>query len=205
MSLVAVNHAEDKILTLYCGVYIPLSVPLELVIQRKPRATKLPELPSSIGTHNMHNVHEQMIRKQGNRPEAEYSVLDLATPVYVQDSRGAQWRPGTEQKPVDGPDSYWMQFPGGSVIRRTHCAFKMRPTFTERKVHSQQQEWRPECQVRQFSQPWGIQFHTLLNQSCCCCCSSRCCYCCYQCSDCTRCTKKIREGKHWSRSKAIQR
>ena len=66
-----------------------LALPLELMIQRKARATKLPELPSSIGTHNTHNVHEQMIRKQGNRPEAEYSVLDPATPVYVQDSRGA--------------------------------------------------------------------------------------------------------------------
>ena len=50
-------------------------------IIRKPRATKLSQVPSNTGTHNIHNVHKELIRKQGNRPEIEYSVSDPATLV----------------------------------------------------------------------------------------------------------------------------
>ena len=57
-------------------------------MQRKPRTTKLPQLSSNIGTHNMHNVHEELIKRQGNHLEREYYMLDAGTPACVQNYRG---------------------------------------------------------------------------------------------------------------------
>ena len=57
-------------------------------------------------THNMHNVHQEMIRRQGNKPEIEYSVIDPGTPVYAQNSREERWHPTTVIKPADALDSY---------------------------------------------------------------------------------------------------
>ena len=49
--------------------------PIELMVQRKPRATKLPQLPSNNRSQNKHNVHEKMIKHQGNRSESSIPCL----------------------------------------------------------------------------------------------------------------------------------
>ena len=54
----------------------------------------------------MHNVHEELIRYQGNNPEIQYSVFDPRTLVYVQDSRGNLWKPDVVSHQTDDPDSY---------------------------------------------------------------------------------------------------
>ena len=50
-----------------------IASPMELMMQWKERATKLPHLPqSNIGNHNMYNVCKELLRRQGNCPEREY-------------------------------------------------------------------------------------------------------------------------------------
>ena len=64
----------------------PISViipsPLEMMIQKNPR-TILPQLPSNIGktAHNVHNMHNEIIKLQGNSTEVGYSALEPGTLV----------------------------------------------------------------------------------------------------------------------------
>ena len=123
---------------------------MELIMRRKPRATMLPQLPSNIGTHNMHSVCKKHIKRQGNRPERECSQLDAGIPVYVKNSRGRKWQPGVVVKPAHAPDSYWVQFENSAVLRRTCSALKVRSSLPCGEVNSHQEEWRGETANAQF-------------------------------------------------------
>ena len=100
----------------------------------------------------MHNVDEELIRRQGNCPEREYSMLDTGTLVYVQNSRQENWQPAIMVKPTDAPDSYWVQFGNGAILRRTCSALKVKSSPTCGEVHSHQKEWNGETDNVEFHQ-----------------------------------------------------
>ena len=51
-------------------ITLTIPSPLEVLMQRKPR-TKLPQLPTNIG-ETAHNVHDALIRHQGNHIKVSY-------------------------------------------------------------------------------------------------------------------------------------
>ena len=47
------------------------------------KGENLPQLPSALGAPEMNQTHQELIRRQGNKPEREYQELLPGTPVWV--------------------------------------------------------------------------------------------------------------------------
>ena len=56
---------------------------LELMAQYTPREKSLPQLPSALGVPEMHQTHQELIKRQGNKPERIYPERLPDTPVWV--------------------------------------------------------------------------------------------------------------------------
>ena len=61
-----------------------IASPLQLITQRTPREKDLPQLPSTLGAKEMHETHQELIRRQQNKPEKNYIELTPGMPVWVQ-------------------------------------------------------------------------------------------------------------------------
>ena len=58
-----------------------IASPLQLLTQCTPREKNLPQLPSILGTQEMYQTHQELIKRQGNKPEKSYIELACGTPV----------------------------------------------------------------------------------------------------------------------------
>ena len=45
-----------------------IASPLQLMTQHTPREKSLPQLPSALGAPEMHQTHQELIKRQGNKP-----------------------------------------------------------------------------------------------------------------------------------------
>ena len=63
-----------------------MASPLQLMTQSTLRQKKLPQLPSALGAPEMHQTHQELIKRQGNKSKSErkYQELFSGTPVWVQ-------------------------------------------------------------------------------------------------------------------------
>ena len=61
-----------------------ITSPLQLITQRTPREKDLPQLPSTLGAQEMYETHQELIRRQQNKPEKNYIELTPGMPVWVQ-------------------------------------------------------------------------------------------------------------------------
>ena len=52
-----------------------IASPLQLLTQCTPREKNLPQLPSTLGTPGMDQTHQEIIKRQGNKPERNYVEL----------------------------------------------------------------------------------------------------------------------------------
>ena len=55
--------------------------PLQLLTQCTPRGKNLPQLPSTLGAQEMYQTHQELMKRQGNKPEKSYIELTPGTPV----------------------------------------------------------------------------------------------------------------------------
>ena len=69
-----------------------IASPLQLLIHCTPRKKNLPQLPSTLGASEMNQTHQELIKRQGNRPERNYIEL---TPVTSLGSAQAECYIGT--------------------------------------------------------------------------------------------------------------
>ena len=53
------------------------------------------QLPSTLGAQEMHQTQQELIKRQGNKPEKSYIELTPGTPVWVQHRQNATWEPAT--------------------------------------------------------------------------------------------------------------
>ena len=111
-----------------------IASPLQLMTQRTPREKDLPQLPSTLGTQEMHQTQQELMKRQGNKPEKSYIELTPGTPVWVQHRQNATWEPATVVSQCT-PNSYWIMQENGTeqpkVYRRTRSMLKIRSTPTE--------------------------------------------------------------------------
>ena len=59
-----------------------IASPLQLMTQCTPRERTY-QLPSAFGAPEMYQTHQELIKRQGNKPEREYQELPTGTPVWV--------------------------------------------------------------------------------------------------------------------------
>ena len=84
-----------------------IASPLQLMTQHTPREKNLPQLPSTLGAPEMHQTHQELIKREGNKPEKKYQELLPGTPVWVQHRQNATWEPAIVVNQC-APDSHWI-------------------------------------------------------------------------------------------------
>ena len=57
-----------------------IASPLQLLMQCTPRDKNLQQLPSTLGAQEMYQTRQELIKRQGNRPERNYIELTPDTP-----------------------------------------------------------------------------------------------------------------------------
>ena len=88
----------------------------------------------------MYQTQQELMKRQGNKPEKSYIELVLGTPVWVQHRQNATWEPATVINQC-APNSYWIMQENGTeqpkVYRCTRTMLKIRstPTDVERTGH----------------------------------------------------------------------
>ena len=90
-----------------------IALPLQLLTQHTPREKSLPQLPSTLGTQEMYQTYQELMKRQGNKPEKSYIELTLGTPVWVQHRQNATWEPTTVINQC-APNSYWIMQENGT-------------------------------------------------------------------------------------------
>ena len=91
----------------------PHSGSIALMTQHTPKEKSLPQLPSVLGAPEMHQTHQELIKRQGNRPERKYQELLTGTPVLVQHVQNATWEPAIVVNQC-APNSYWIMQENGA-------------------------------------------------------------------------------------------
>ena len=61
-----------------------IASPLQLLTQCTPREKNLPQLRSTLGTQEMYQTHQELMKRQSNKPEKSYIELTPGTPIWVQ-------------------------------------------------------------------------------------------------------------------------
>ena len=129
---------------------------MQLLTQHTPRERNLPQLPSALGAREMHQTHQELIRRQGNRPERNYIELIPGTQVWVQHKQNATWEPATVVNQC-APNSYWIMQENGTeqpkVYRHTRTMLKIRSTPTEGKQTGQMVEWMTKSRKSESNIP----------------------------------------------------
>ena len=95
----------------------------------------------------MHQTCQELIKRQGNKPERNYIELASGTPVWVQHRQNATWEPATVVNQF-AQNSYWIMQENSAeqprVYRCTRTMLKIRSTPTEGKQTAQMKEWTTE-------------------------------------------------------------
>ena len=126
--------------------------------QHTPREKSLPQLPSALGTPEMHQTHQEPIKRQGNNSKSErkYQELLPGAPVWVQHKQNATWEPAIVVNQC-APNSYWIMQENGAeqpkVYRCTRSMLKIRSTPTDGKQKAQMREWSTETDNAEFHIP----------------------------------------------------
>ena len=95
----------------------------------------------------MQQAHQELIKRQGNKPERNYIELAPGTPVWVHHRQNATWEPATVVNQC-APNSCWIMQENGAeqpkVYRCTRTMLQIRSTLTEGEQIAQMKEWTTE-------------------------------------------------------------
>ena len=133
-----------------------IASPLQLITQCTPREQDLPQLPSTLGTREMYETHQELIRRHQNKPEKSYIELTPGTPVWVQHRQNTSWEPATVISQCT-TNSYWIMQENGTeqpkVYRRTRSMLKIRCTPTEIEQTGYRNSQSTETEKAEFHTP----------------------------------------------------
>ena len=119
-----------------------IASPLQLITQHTPREKDLPQLPSTLGVQEMYETHQELIRRQQNKPEKNYIELTRGMPVWVQHRQNTSWKPTTVMSQCNS-NSYWIMQENGTdqpkVYRRNRTMLKIRCTDVRQTRHNYSQ------------------------------------------------------------------
>ena len=133
-----------------------IASPLQLLTQCTPREKNLPQLPSALSAPEMHQTRQELIKREGNKPERNYTELAPGTPVWVQHRQNATWEPATVVNQC-APNFYSIMQENGAeqpkVYRCTRTMLKIRSTPTEGKQIAQMKEWTTQTRIIESNVP----------------------------------------------------
>ena len=133
-----------------------IASPLQLLTQCTPREKNLPQLPSTLGTQEMYQTHQELMKRQGNKPEKSYIELVPGKPVWVQHGQNATWKPATVINQC-ASNSYWIMQENGTeqpkVYRCTKTMLKIRSTPTDVEQTGHMKDWLTETRKSKSNIP----------------------------------------------------
>ena len=95
----------------------------------------------------MYETHQELIRRQQNKPEKNYIELTPGMPVWVQHRQNTSWEPATVMSQCSS-NSYWIMQENGTdqpkVYRRTRTMLKIRCTDVRQTRHNYSQSTESE-------------------------------------------------------------
>ena len=101
----------------------------------------------------MYETHQELIKRQQNKPEKNYIKLTPGMPIGVQHRQNTSWEPATAMSQCTS-NSYWIMQENGTdqpkVYRRTRTMLKIRCTNIRGTRHSNSQLTESE----------KVEFHT---------------------------------------------
>ena len=102
----------------------------------------------------MYETHQELIRKQQNKPEENYIELTPGMAVWVQHRQNTSWEPATVVSQCNS-NSYWIMQDNGTdqprVYRRTRTMLKIRCTNVRQTRHNYNQS--AESEQAKFQTP----------------------------------------------------
>ena len=132
------------------------ALPLQLITQRAPREKDLPQLLSTLGAQEIYETHQELIRRQQNKPEKNYIELTPGMPVWVQHRQNTSWEPATVVSQCTS-NSYWIMQENGTdqpkVYRRTRTRLKIRCTSTDVRQTRHRNSESTESEKAEFHTP----------------------------------------------------
>ena len=135
-----------------------IASPLQSTTQCTPREKNLPQLPSALGAPEMHQTHQELIKRQGNssKPERKYQELLPGPPVWVQYKQNVTWEPAIVVNQC-APNSYWIMQENGAeqskVYQHTRSMLKIRSIPTDGEQKAKMREWSTETDNAKFHIP----------------------------------------------------
>ena len=121
-----------------------------------PGKRTYPSCPVHLITPEMHQTCQELIKRQGNKPERNYLELLPGTPVWVQHRQNTTWEPATVISQC-APNPYWIMQENGAeqpkVYRHTRTMLRIRPTPTDGEQKAQMREWSTEIGATEFHIP----------------------------------------------------
>ena len=130
-----------------------IASPLQLLSQCTPREKDLPQLPSTLGAHEMYDTHQEILRRQPDRPERSYIELTPGMAVWVQHKQNISWEPAIIASQIS-PNSYWIMQENGDdqpkLYRRTRSMLKIRCTEVQ----------KPSLEYNQPTEMHKAKFHS---------------------------------------------
>ena len=133
-----------------------IASPLQLLTQRTPREKDLPQLPSTLGAQEMYDTHQEILKRQPDRPERSYIELTPGMAVWVQHKQNTSWEPAIIASQVT-PNSYWVMQENGDnqpkLYRRTRSMLKIR--CTEVRKPSFEHNQSTESHKAKFPSPYN--------------------------------------------------
>ena len=133
-----------------------IASPLQLITQRTPREKDLPQLLSTLRAQEMYGTHQELIRRQQNKPEKNYIELTPGTPVWVQHRQNTSWEPATVMSQCTS-NSYWIMQENRTdqpkVYRRRRTMLKIRCTPTEVEQTGYRNSQSTESEKAEFHTP----------------------------------------------------
>ena len=103
----------------------------------------------------MYETHQELIRRQPNRPERNYIELTQGMAVWVQHRQNTSWEPATVVS-QSSSNSYWIMQENGTdqpkVYRRTRSMLKIRSTDVQQTRHNYSQ--LTEIKKAKFQNPF---------------------------------------------------
>ena len=119
-----------------------IALPLQLITQCTPREKDLSQLLSTLGAQEMYKTHQELIRRQQNRPEKNYIEFTPGMAVWVQHRQNTSWEPATVESQCNS-NSYWIMQENDTdqpkVYRRTRTMLKIRCTNIRQPRHNYSQ------------------------------------------------------------------
>ena len=119
-----------------------IALSLQLITQHTPREKDLPQLPSMLGSQEMYETCQELIRRQPNKPERNYIELAPGMAVWVQHRQNTSLEPATVVS-QSSSNSYWIMQENGTdqpkVYRRTRSMLKIRCTDIRQTRHNYSQ------------------------------------------------------------------